>query len=247
MNIDKYIGMKFGRLTITGIAPTPPHIKTRSAVYVYCYCECNPEKTLVRNLTNIIYGGTRSCGCYRYDEDKTYDKKKTRYDLSNDYGIGIDSKGRTFYFSLEDYERIKKYTWTVHPTRHEVINHKTGMKLHRFVLNVNDSNLQVDHINHNRTDNRRENLRVVTSEQNNMNKNGNKYTNVFRGISWNKKLQKWVARITVHYKGIHLGVFQKLEDAIRARKEAEEKYFGEYSYDNSQHCIRQYAIQEDTG
>ena len=41
------------------------------------------------------------------------------------------------------------------------------------------------------------------------------------------------AYIAIDKKQIHLGLFDKFEDAVKARKEAEDKYFGEWSYDNS--------------
>ena len=50
---------------------------------------------------------------------------------------------------------------------------------------------------------------------------------------WNAKRKKWIANITLNKKRIQLGGFENLEDAIKARKQAEERYFGEYSYDNS--------------
>ena len=43
----------------------------------------------------------------------------------------------------------------------------------------------------------------------------------------------WVAYISINYKQITLGYFHDFNDAVKARKQAEEKYFGEYSYDNS--------------
>jgi hypothetical protein len=51
------------------------------------------------------------------------------------------------------------------------------------------------------------------------------------GVRFENK--KWVAYIKVNYKKIWLGAFDNFEDAVNARKVAEEKYFGEYSYDNS--------------
>lgn len=47
----------------------------------------------------------------------------------------------------------------------------------------------------------------------------------YKGVRWHKKARKWAARIVIKQKEIHLGVFEKIEDAIKARKEAEEKYF----------------------
>jgi hypothetical protein len=54
------------------------------------------------------------------------------------------------------------------------------------------------------------------------------------GVGWNKDSQKWCAYICKNYEQIHLGYFDNFDDAVRARKDAEEKYFGEYAYDYSQ-------------
>ena len=54
-----------------------------------------------------------------------------------------------------------------------------------------------------------------------------------KGVNFDKRLQKWRSRINVNKKTIELGYFNKFEDAVKVRKEAEEKYFGEFSYDNS--------------
>ena len=56
-------------------------------------------------------------------------------------------------------------------------------------------------------------------------------TSGYSGVNWVKQLNKWRARITVNHNEIHLGIFDNMQDAIRARKEAEIKYFGEYRYD----------------
>ena len=53
------------------------------------------------------------------------------------------------------------------------------------------------------------------------------------GVGYRKSYETWRARITVNKKNIYLGDFDKFEDAVKARKQAEEKYFGEHSYDNS--------------
>ena len=53
------------------------------------------------------------------------------------------------------------------------------------------------------------------------------------GVSWHKNKGKWQAYLTINHKRIHLGYHVKFDDAVKVRKDAEEKYFGEYSYDNS--------------
>ena len=51
-----------------------------------------------------------------------------------------------------------------------------------------------------------------------------------KGVYWSERLGKWYAKIHYNRKSIHLGVFENQNDAIKARKNAEQKYFGEYAY-----------------
>lgn len=83
----------------------------------------------------------------------------------------------------------------------------------------------IDHINGDRTDNRLENLRSVTFEQNSKNSaipKNNKSGAI--GVSWNKDRRKWHAAIRLKDRNKHLGYFDDLEKAIVARKAAQEKY-----------------------
>ena len=83
----------------------------------------------------------------------------------------------------------------------------------------------IDHINHNKIDNRINNLRVVPQILNMRNlKMRNTNTSGITGVRWNKKAKKWIANINVHYKSIYLGLFIDINDAKKARKDAEKKY-----------------------
>ncbi len=53
-------------------------------------------------------------------------------------------------------------------------------------------------------------------------------------MSWHKGKKKWCASIGYQGKQIYLGAYDNLDDAIKARKKAENEYFKEYSYNNSQ-------------
>ena len=92
----------------------------------------------------------------------------------------------------------------------------------------------VDHIKHKKYDNRKSELRKVTDSQNLMNQELSILnTSGYKGISWSKSVQKWHVYINKNKKRIHLGHFDNIKQAIKVRQEAEEKLFGEYSYDNS--------------
>jgi len=78
-------------------------------------------------------------------------------------------------------------------------------------------NLEIDHINRIKDDNRIENLRLVTSQENMFNRPAN-------GYCWNKKCKKWKSDIVLNGKKIFLGLFDNKEDARKAYLEAKKKY-----------------------
>ena len=85
--------------------------------------------------------------------------------------------------------------------------------------------LEVDHINHIRNDNRLCNLRFVTRSENNRNKSvSSKSTTGVTGVDFSKAHKKYRARIRVNQEAIHLGVFDTLEGAAEARRQADRKY-----------------------
>jgi hypothetical protein len=241
-------GMVFERLTVIGRDYT-----RRERTYWWCICSCNNE-LLKKSIPNnrLTSGNTKSCGCLRKElTGKAASKrlkKYNNYDLSGEYGIGYTSKGEEFYFDLEDYDLIKDYCWR--KTNYGYISSKRNRKqifLHRLVMGVVDESLKikVDHVKHKKYDNRKSELRKVTSGQNNINRElGSNNKSGVTGVHWDKKVNKWIASIGLNKKYIVLGSFSDFEDAIKARKEAEEKYFGEYSYDNSMNIDKDPFTQE---
>ena len=109
--------------------------------------------------------------------------------------------------------------------------------LHRLVTGLpirydNTTKLIVDHINGNRLDNRKSNLRICHKEKNPINcKKYKNNTSGCKGVSWLKRLNKWQVEININKRHIYLGVYSDLEEAITVRKEAEKKYFGEFTRD----------------
>lgn len=133
---------------------------------------------------------------------------------------------------LEDIDKIKNYKWYLNKeyARTDSVNNKKSLSLHRLITNCPDD-MVVDHINHNTLDNRKCNLRICTPTQNNMNRGiQSNNTSGVTGVFWNKACNKWKATISINKKQIHLGLYEDFEEAVRARKEAEIKYFGEYRY-----------------
>lgn len=234
-------GQTFGRLTVVERADNHVYPSGRQAVMWRCKCSCEDNKYVIVPAKRLRSGKTRSCGCLHNELLAEMRKKYNTYDLSGEYGIGYDCNNKKFYFDLEDYDKIKDYCWVIGQTgyvmSYTTSNNRKRILLHRLVMDCNDSNLFIDHIhgNQSRNDDRKSNLRIVTPSQNMMNKSlaRNNISGV-TGVSFIKNECKWCAQIRVNNKQINLGHFDSFEDAVKARKDAEEKYFGEYSYDNSQ-------------
>ena len=92
-------------------------------------------------------------------------------------------------------------------------------------------NNQIDHINGNRTDNRIENLRKVTHQQNGMHRckaQSNSISGVL-GVCWRKASNKWESTIYHNGKSIFLGLHETKEAAIAARVAKEQDLFGEHA------------------
>ena len=225
-------GQKFFHLTV--IKQAEDYVKpdgTHLARWL-CNCDCGNE-VIVRN---DAIGKTKSCGCLQraIAKETMYNntKKYNTYNLSGECGIGYTTKGEEFYFDLEDYDLIKNHCWWINDSGY-LISGKS-LRMHRLIMNVSNKNILIDHINHNTKDNRKSNLRIVTNSQNSMNlKMPINNTSGAVGVSWSKLHNKWEAHISVNKKKKHLGLFDNFGNAVKARKEAEEEYYGEFSYDNS--------------
>jgi len=89
--------------------------------------------------------------------------------------------------------------------------------------------LEIDHINGNSLDNRRENLRHVTKRQNQQNQMSPRGTSIYKGVHWDKYHSKWRARIKLNGKKLFLGDFSIESEAGRAYNEAASSLFGQYA------------------
>ena len=231
---ENLINQTFGNLKVNRRGPNIYN----NEVSWFCDCACGKKDVLVTSR-HLKSGHTTSCGCARIKKNKER-KKHNIFDLTNDYGICYLKDNTPILFDLEDYDLIKDYYWIKDANNYVVsriqYNKKvTVIKMHRLVMKLtNEKDKIVDHIKHNTFDNRKKYLRVVSYSQNNQNQkissvNSSGYT----GVCWDKRKNKWRAYITINKKRIELGWYIEKELAIKARKIAEEKYFGKYSYKNS--------------
>lgn len=225
------VGQKFGRLTVISRVDNNKYSNTQWL----CRCNCGKEKVISGN--SLSQGNAKSCGCLHLDLFSKRLKRFNTYDLTGEYGKGYDSKGNEFYFDLDDYDKIKDFYWSKAIWGYfatynlKKYNNKLRVFLHRYIKDCPDDKI-IDHINHDKKDNRKLNLRIATVQQNNMNQRIRSInTSGIKGVSWNKNANKWTARICVNYKNIYLGIFTDINDAIEARKNAEKIYQKEYAYD----------------
>ena len=140
----------------------------------------------------------------------------------------------------EDVKRIYEEKWHVNVWgKYPLLGKKNSVGkweyvlMHRFILNC-PKEKQVDHINHNTFDNRKINLRICSNVENHRNTkiHSNNKTG-YKGVSWNKKSNKYESRIKVNKNKLHLGLFENKIEAARAYNYAAVKYFGEYALLNS--------------
>ena len=169
--------------------------------------------------------------CIEWDTLQKQKKKKRENKViyDNDTVKLITVKGEEILIDRIDYDKIKEYYWSINSQGYaiSVINGK-HKRIHLMILDK-PNGFVVDHINGNNLDNRRSNLRICTYKENARNVRVSKNSKTgYLGISLTK-FGRYRARITVDGKEVRLGNYENLEDAIKARKEAEIKYFGEYS------------------
>ena len=153
--------------------------------------------------------------------------------------------GKKLLLSDCDVERVSKLTWYAHESsirknHWDVRCHFWDTKeckyktilIHRFILNA-PTEMQVDHINHDVFDNRRENLRICTSQQNAWNRKSKKNESGYIGVSKYGK-DRYKARINDGQKQVYLGLFNDLISAAKAYDKKAKELRGDFAVLNFQ-------------
>ena len=237
-------GQTFGRLKVLKRAENYKYPSGQIGVRYLCECQCKNKTKIEVFGRHLTSGNTQSCGCLSIEvaTQRLYEisRKYNHYQIFDDYVVGMIDNDDYFYADIEDYHLIKDVYWSRNGNGY-IENIASGILMHRLVMSCPDG-YDVDHIggDETRNDNRKNNLRIATRSENAKNSklNANNTSGV-TGVGWSNYKKKWRARITINYKTVNLGWFDDFDDAVKARKEAEEKYFGEWSYDYSQKLYKQ--------
>lgn len=196
------------------------------------------DNTDVQRFKGVPYCKRHYLQMYRHGkilESTIYDRNEII--INDDYAIiKIKDKNQNpkdeAIIDVEDVEKIKDYKWYTSYGYCVTKGVESGSGIDIANVIFDDYDSRFDHINHNRLDNRKINLRPVTAHQNAMNM-GKKNTNTsgVTGIRQEDhcKTIKWTATITHNYESKWLGSFESFDDAVKARLKEEIKLFGEYS------------------
>lgn len=166
------------------------------------------------------------------------ERKENQYDLSGEFGIGYTTNtNNEFYFDIEDFDKIKDYCWHENANGYiacKVCGKKTMM--HQLLYGK-----RCDHIDRNKRNNQKNNLRDATQTENMQNRSLFKNNKSgITGVYYDKRKEGWCVQITKDKKQKYLGCFSDKETAIKVRLEAELKDFGDFA--PQQHLFEQYGI-----
>ncbi len=149
------------------------------------------------------------------------------------------TKGYEALVDDEDFEWLSQHKWRMNErTGYAICSMRKDIyrtvSMHREILSKSSIGLPigllVDHIDFNKLNNCKANLRFVTKAQNNryVGKRKNN-TSGYKGVRWCKKGKRWRSEITVNWEHKWLGYFDTVEEAATAYNEAAKEYFGEFA------------------
>lgn len=215
-----YTGMKFNKVTLLErIPPTKQNFRTMYK----CKCDCGKE--FIARGSAIVSGNTKSCGCYAHiakSKPKLSLRKINQYEIGeNIVYILFDNATEKAIIDIENFNRIKELKWYIDKGGYVSAKTRDGtkkhIKLHRFILNEKGNN-PIDHINRNKLDNRKCNLRVCTPMINSNNQGISTInTTGHKNIVRNSKNHKYAVNF------VHMGItywcgtYNTIEEALIAR------------------------------
>lgn len=238
MPVQDIRGQKFGRLT-------PLECVSTAGGNTRWKCRCDCGNIVVVNRRDMRPDKTQSCGCMQKERTRAALHKEPKYRIDGNTAICETNSGVEFYVDVEDLDTVLCRSWYI-SNRGYVASSKTHggvVYLHKLLVNAKDNEI-VDHIDRNKLNNRKENLRACTLRENRFNKSKRSdNTSGFTGVAWNQRAKMWQSYIAKDHKMIHLGSYKSYADAVWARYNAEVKHFGTYAphtYQDATEAIKEY-------
>lgn len=244
----KYVGNKYGRLKVLKVW-RHPYGKNQMGTFCKAICDCgNIVKDV--NIRGLVSGHSQSCGCYFKEAVRKANKRYNDYYIKDDYVV-VKTKNNPeleILVDLDIWEELKGFSWWIskqgyastsfYPPRQNVF-------LHHFVLEkMQNVGLDVDHINGNRLDNRKKNLRYAERYQNSHNRKelDEKNTSGFTGVGKYTltKKTKWFAFIRINKEYNFLGLYKTKKEAVMARLYGEKNLLGDFA--PQRHLFEEYGI-----
>jgi len=160
--------------------------------------------------------------------------------IENNYAFVPLTRNQFAVIDLIDFKEISKHNWQArwNPTSKTyyavtTINNKT-VRLHRFILKPFNLKFDIDHLDHNGLNCRRNNLRICSRTQNlgNQRLHSKKTSSRFKGVCFDKRRSKWMAYINAYNNRIYLGYYNDEKHAACAYNVKAQELFGEFAYLN---------------
>lgn len=230
---------KFNRLTVLSL--DLERSKESKRKYWFCSCSCGSDKIISVTTNQLTSKHTQSCGCLKHERicerNIEYCTKINRIEVTDNSIKVYDDKYNYCLIDKEDYSYIKDWYWRKDEKGYWRTNSKdvdrdgkTVLKLHQEIAkikygNYNSKEIFPDHLDRNKDNNKKNNL-ILKPNKDNMKNRGLSESNTSgkTGVSYDKNKEMYVSYITVGGKRINLGSYEVIEDAIKARKQAEIEY-----------------------
>lgn len=215
-----YIGMTVGSYKI--IKDCTQQEKRETAKFLVECCSCGNRT--IKGLQELNKKKTDRCkSC----------PPKYQFEIKNGIAKCRLPDGSDLIIDEEDVCKIRDYYWWDNGVGYVLTRDrktKEKIQIHRFILGLTkDSHITVDHINRNKHDNRKSNLRLVTQHQNAMNNPMKKNNSTgFTGVWYDKSAEKFCAKIMYKYKGIALGRSFDPKECAQMYNYAAKLLFGDF-------------------
>jgi hypothetical protein len=186
-------------------------------------CKC----LLCGNTSVKTTGGIRAShgeGCKQCQPDY-------HFKIFGDKAIGTLKDGTNFIIDSEEVDKVSRYHWMFKEGYILCTNTKMKkIRLHNLLMGVRKTgNYCVDHINRNPLDCRKSNLRIVTLQQNSMNRSiTSANTTGYVGVIFHKRQKSYFAKVGLNNKNIYLGSSKNKIECAQMYNFASELLFGEF-------------------